>query len=87
MTESERTGVQPYILESNALKVGRNSTMLQSSMDRGTQTNLALRTVQTNLTSAVPTPSSAAQMLGVNEDSYVHSYFQTQCTGLFARHF
>ncbi len=31
MTESERTGVQPYIWESNALKVGRNSVMLQSS--------------------------------------------------------
>ncbi len=90
MTESERTGVQPYIKESNALKGGRSSTMLQSSMDRAARpryrTNLALRTAQTNLTSAAPTPSSAAQMLGENEDSYVHSYIQTQCTGLLARH-
>ncbi len=90
MTESEGTGVQPYIRESNALKGGRSSTMLQSSMDRAAQpryrTNLALRTAQTNLTSAGPTPSSAAQMLGENEDSYVHSYIQTQCTGLLARH-
>ncbi len=31
MTESERTGVQLYIWESNALKVGRNRVMLQSS--------------------------------------------------------
>ncbi len=73
MTESEGTGVQQYIRESNALKGGRSSTMLQSSMDRAARpryrTNLVLRTAQTNLTSSAPTPSSAAQMLGENEDS------------------
>ncbi len=82
MTESDRTGVQPYIWESNALKVGRNSAILQSSMDWTAQpryrTNLVLRTAQTNLTSAAPTASSAAQLLGENEDTYVHSYI-TQC--------
>ncbi len=41
-----------------------------------------LRTAQTNLTSAVPTVSSAAQMLGENEDTYVQSYIQTQSMGI-----
>ncbi len=65
------------------------SGMLQSSMDRAARpryrTNLALRTPWTNLTSAAPTASSAAQTIGENEDSYVRSYIQTQSTGLHAR--
>ncbi len=87
--QSERTSVQPYIWESNALKVGRNSAMLQSSMDRAARpwyrTNLVLWTAWTNLTSAVPTASSATQTIGENEDSYVQAYMQTQSTGLHVR--
>ncbi len=36
-------------------------------------TNLALQTVRSNLTSAAPTTSSAAKMLGENEVSYVQT--------------
>ncbi len=56
------------------------------SIDRAARpwyrTNLALRTAQTNLTSAAPTASSAAQMFGENEDSYVQFCIQTQSTGI-----
>ncbi len=49
----------------------------RGSMDRA---NESRATKSTNLTSAALTASSAAQMLGENEDSYVQSYIQTQST-------
>ncbi len=95
LTEGERTGVQPYIWESTALEVRRNSAMLQSL--RHADLTSAWINGQSHATT-VPNEyratngrtylraSSAAQMLGDNEDSYFQVYIQTQSTGVHARH-
>ncbi len=57
-----------------ALACHRRGSMARAAGPRY-RTNLALRTVRANLTSAAP---PAAQMYGENEDSYVQSYIQTE---------
>ncbi len=65
------------------LSSGRINRPIDRSIDNKTawpqyQTNLVLRTVRANLTSAAPPASSASQMYGENEDSYVKFYIQTE---------
>ncbi len=88
MTESEGTGVQPYIRESNALKGGRSSNVTEfrtEPRDRGTERISCYE--QRKLISQVRRPHRPQQLRCWEKmKTHVHSYIQTQCMGLLARH-